>query len=225
MKIGEKIKIFRESRKISVKDFSKSIGISANYLSEIEHGKKKPSLPVIMLIELRYATYLGDGLYEERMPSTRDISLQSGLVPKDIDLSAFSYVPRYSGVHVTAGHGGNVVHENVTDYVAFQTSWLKTSIMVNPSEVFCVYVEGDSMEPTLRPGDMVLAQKTSEFHGKDGIYILRINGTIFVKRIHQEASGKILIISDNHAYPTDELQDSDRIGFIGRVVWLGRRIL
>ncbi|SCJ36346.1 HTH-type transcriptional regulator sinR [uncultured Clostridium sp.] len=47
MKIGEKIKLSREKRKITQKDLAKKAGISNTYLSDIERMRTNPSIKVL----------------------------------------------------------------------------------------------------------------------------------------------------------------------------------
>lgn len=47
IKIGLIIKEYRVKRSINQKNFAKKIGITQSYLSLMEHGKKKPSLPML----------------------------------------------------------------------------------------------------------------------------------------------------------------------------------
>jgi transcriptional regulator with XRE-family HTH domain len=70
--IGGRIKKVRQDAGMGQQEFASSIGISANYLSEVESGKKEPSTPIILLIETRYAIsegwlLTGEGpVYKER---------------------------------------------------------------------------------------------------------------------------------------------------------------
>ena len=47
MKIGEKIKLSREERKITQKELAKKTGISNTYLSDIERMRTNPSIKVL----------------------------------------------------------------------------------------------------------------------------------------------------------------------------------
>jgi SOS-response transcriptional repressor LexA len=76
-------------------------------------------------------------------------------------------------------------------------------------------VDGDSMEPTLRRGDMVVCDSLG--WSGEGIYAVRMGGSGFVKRL-TKAPGKVVIISDNPKYPMREEPDgSEDFAIIGRV--------
>ncbi len=81
----------------------------------------------------------------------------------------------------------------------------------------CLYVHGDSMEPTLKNGSLVILNPVGYDNG-EGLYGIRLNGNGYVKRL-QVASGKLLIISDNPKYRTiEEPIDSQNLEVIGKVV-------
>jgi SOS-response transcriptional repressor LexA/DNA-binding XRE family transcriptional regulator len=76
-------------------------------------------------------------------------------------------------------------------------------------------VDGDSMEPTLRRGDMVVCDSCG--WSGEGIYAVRMGGSGFVKRL-TKAPGKVVIISDNPKYPLrEEPEESGDFQVIGRV--------
>ena len=81
-----------------------------------------------------------------------------------------------------------------------------------------LYVEGDSMEPTLRRGDLVLCSSCG-YEG-EGLYAVQYNGDAYVKRVFK-MSGKYIIKSDNPLYPQmEEPTGSDNIAVVGRVLYI-----
>jgi phage repressor protein C with HTH and peptisase S24 domain len=76
-------------------------------------------------------------------------------------------------------------------------------------------VDGDSMEPTLRRGDMVVCDSLG--WSGEGIYAVRMGGSEFVKRITKRP-GKVVVLSDNPKYPPqEEPEGSEDFAIIGRV--------
>ena len=76
-------------------------------------------------------------------------------------------------------------------------------------------VNGDSMEPTLKRGDLVICDSCG-WDG-EGIYALRMDGCGYVKRLSHKP-GKIVVISDNPKYePWEEPDASEALEIIGRV--------
>ena len=83
------------------------------------------------------------------------------------------------------------------------------------NKLAAIYVNGDSMEPTLQRGDLVVCDSCG-WDG-DGIYALRMDGCGYVKRLARKP-GKLVVISDNPKYETwDEPTESEAVSIIGRV--------
>jgi len=60
----------------------------------------------------------------------------------------------------------------------------------------------------------------------DGVYVVRMDGHLFAKRLQSGPGGSLLVISDNPRYSPVTIQRDDNNGFqiIGKVVWLGSDI-
>lgn len=89
-----------------------------------------------------------------------------------------------------------------------------------------IQVSGDSMEPVLGDGDDILVDRSDAADRvRDGIYVLRFDDALNVKRIAMQPEGRRFTVrSDNPAYPSWPDCDPVRIDIIGRVVWVGRRV-
>jgi hypothetical protein len=87
-----------------------------------------------------------------------------------------------------------------------------------------IRVEGDSMEPTLSDGDEILVDRDRrEVRGKGGIFVIRLDGGLMVKRL-RPAVGGVEVVSDNPAWST-RLVRGGELEVIGRVAWLGRALV
>ncbi|MBU2550493.1 MAG: helix-turn-helix domain-containing protein [Proteobacteria bacterium] len=132
----------------------------------------------------------------------------------------FILIPVYN-VGVGAGPGRVADGEEIIDYLAFKRIWIRKEITGQVDRLFLLYVEGDSMKPTLNAGDIVLVLDVKEESLHDGIYIIRTGEAVQAKRIQRLLDGRIRIISDNKDY-APETVDLDRVqdlAVIGRVVW------
>ena len=82
------------------------------------------------------------------------------------------------------------------------------------------------MEPTLHDGDEVLVDLgDGQSRLRDGIYVLRMDDALSVKRIAIEPSGRrISVTSDNPTYPSWNGLDRRNVNIVGRVLWFGRQL-
>ena len=128
---------------------------------------------------------------------------------------------------VSAGPGlepedGQPVHR-----IAFRADWLRQVARGSIADLVVLNVDGDSMEPTLRQGDTVLVDMGQRRpQQKDGIYIIRTDGGLQVKRVASNpVTGLLTVISDNREhYPSFADLSPAEVAVIGRVIWLGRQV-
>jgi hypothetical protein len=129
-------------------------------------------------------------------------------------------------VRASAGPGALVAGEVGKPYFGFDGRWLKRLTATAPGKLSIIRVEGDSMAPTLNAGDDILVDPGDCAERlRDGIYVLRVDDALVVKRIALHPVGRrVTVQSDNPAYPDWPDCDMEEIVCIGRVVWAGRKI-
>lgn len=150
-----------------------------------------------------------------------------GGMPEDFDAQFGALIPvARASVRASAGPGAIPDEESARPYFAFDPTWLKALTSSPNAQLSVIRVEGDSMAPTLGAGDDILVDLADGPERlRDGIYVLRVDGTLLVKRLAIHPVGrKVTVQSDNPAY--GDLPDCrlDEIDCIGRVIWAGRKI-
>jgi len=134
-------------------------------------------------------------------------------------------VPRLN-VDASAGLGAFNEGESESAHIGFDEKWLRRVSRSKSSDLSVIKVQGDSMTPTLSHGDDILVDAGDGVERLlDGIYVLRRDDVLLVKRIvPSPVSRRIIIKSDNDSYPSWPDCDLKDVDIIGRVVWLGRRL-
>ena len=141
----------------------------------------------------------------------RQAAVASGIVRIPLlDATASS-----SGTDVIVSPKGQV------DSIYFYEAWLPRNYRVNPDDLFALPFAGESMVPTLTPRDLLLvdggeaARKPS-----DGIYVVRLDGQLLVKRLQRFPGRRLKISSDNDAYETYMIEVDRGMDFVilGRVL-------
>lgn len=141
----------------------------------------------------------------------------------------YVYVPLYD-VHAAAGSPGAAPQtETVVNELAFREEWIRSTLHVAPADLSLVHVEGDSMEPDLRAGDIILIDHTDTSARREGIYVIRMEDALLVKQVQRLGGGVLKLISRNPAYepinvPLPAIQTGEKYAIIGRVVWACRRV-
>lgn len=126
----------------------------------------------------------------------------------------------------SAGPGTLAGDEQGKPYFAFDDRWLKALTASPATKLSIIRVEGDSMAPTLSAGDDILVDLGDcEAPLRDGIYVLRIDDALLVKRLALHPLRRTVTVqSDNPAYTDWPDCDLAEINCIGRVIWAGRKI-
>ena len=129
-------------------------------------------------------------------------------------------------VGASAGAGAIPGEEKALSHIAFDRAWLRRLVAGDGSQLSIIRVEGDSMTPTLSDGDEILVDRGDGADRlRDGIYVLRLEDALMVKRLSPEPSGRtVSVTSDNEAYPSWPALDRAGIEIVGRVVWCGRKL-
>jgi phage repressor protein C with HTH and peptisase S24 domain len=167
---------------------------------------------------------------EERRKLARYFSISESLLggpPDDGNAPNGLVNVKRHPVFVSAGPGAVVTEEIGKAYFGFDERWLKALTPSAPDRLSIVRVEGDSMSPTLNAGDDILVDLgDSTDRLRDGIYVLRIDDALVVKRLAMSPMvRRVTVQSDNPAYPDWPDCGMEEINCIGRVIWSGRKIV
>lgn len=156
--------------------------------------------------------------------------------PAEISIKGeeFAHIPIHQAM-LSAGGGAHNGQEAVIDQLAFRKDWL-VRMGLAVSKAGLARVQGDSMQPTLWPGDMVLIdtrisepkirKKDKNDQRRAPVYALIDDDEARVKRIERPSEDVLMLISDNPDYSPEFRQGSDlnSIQIIGKVVWWGHTV-
>ena len=129
-------------------------------------------------------------------------------------------IPRYD-VQASAGSGSEVHDEQMIGLMAFDEMFLRRQLGVRTEGLATIEATGDSMEPTIRDGDLLLIDTEANDLRDGRIYVLNVHGLLAVKRLQVQMDGSIAVSSDNPRYPTQIINPSERdpLSIVGRVVY------
>lgn len=128
-------------------------------------------------------------------------------------------------LRAAAGAGAFAGEERPIAHIAFDPGWLRRVARGRPEQLALIRVAGDSMAPTLGDGDDILVDRgDSAERLRDGIYVLRLEGALIVKRLALAKDRAVTIRSDNPVWPDLAPRPLSELDLVGRVVWTGRRL-
>ncbi len=212
--VGRRIQEARRLRRLSQLQLAAKIG---NYtrpmISMIERGRSGMSAENL----LAAAKVLGvstDYLYS----LTDDPAPAAELLHQEAD-PELAWVGKY-GVLGSAGPGAFVDSEHVVKQIGFRRDWLRKKGL-NPAKCSVIDVHGDSMEPTLHHGAMILIDHQRARRLKNRIFAVRSDDGPLIKRLMHD-NHHWLLVSDNEEYKPVKWPREAVV--IGQVMWTGRTL-
>lgn len=174
----EKIKALRVQRKISQEELAKLTGYSdRSTIAKIESGKIDLSEHKIKIFAQALGTtpaYLMGWIEEDVSKETNALR-----IPVLGNVAA--------GIPITAV-------EDILDYEEVPISWK------NQGEFFALRIKGDSMEPRMESGDVVIVKQQSDANSGDTVIALVNGDDATCKRLEKTNNG-IMLVSTNPKYP------------------------
>ncbi len=210
---------------------SKILGLSTSTIDGYRRGIKTPKFEILAFIQNRYKISLDwivDGLAGQFTDDRRAEPLTgAGVLSRDSHINSdrsvlppgeFVFIPQMAGTI----SNGELAPDGTTEMrIAFRRDWIARKGL--PQNMSIIKVQGDSMEPTLLSGDLVLVDHSKDTTTRGGLFAITIDQEILIKRIQPLMGSKLLVISDNDKYTTLEIA-TDNIHINGKVIWFAREI-
>lgn len=150
---------------------------------------------------------------------------QHALAPLE-EASGVVRIPIYDLTASAGGGAFNMDECEVVEQMPFPSSWIQHKLRVSPRQLSGLRIEGDSMEPVARSGDLIILDRSKQ-HPGDGYYVLNIEGTVVFKKTQWQADRRTLrVLSENPVYQEmvfDE-HNAAQISVIGRAVYCIRAL-
>jgi phage repressor protein C with HTH and peptisase S24 domain len=221
----ERLRVLMQEAGWKHEQLANILGITRGAVGHYFTGNRMPSLKHLTKISRTFSVTL-DWLITGEGPRSLDElrSIPEGSPKKTQTEELFTMVPRHA-VTASLGNGYEVDSEQVIDFLAFKTEWLMQE-RLNTKKLALISSAGDSMEPNMSDGDMLLIDLRDGLQqAKSGkIYVIRQGDHLYAKRLHWMTNGSLTIISDNKEYDPEVVmkQDLNQVNIVGRVVWIGR---
>lgn len=217
----DRIRLVIDAKSMSLKDFSDRIGIPyrtvQRYMARDRSASAEFLHQVVAQMDVSGTWLLtGNGNMTTQEGPLGHVQMDIG---HDHVEPEFVHVPRLS-VEASAGHGATALDEETTGFYAFNRKWLARR-RLSPSNLAVVSVRGDSMEPRLSDGDLILVDRAQREIADGLAYVLRMDNDLLVKNVQRIRTGVVALLSANTFYPAREVALADidgQLEVIGRVV-------
>jgi phage repressor protein C with HTH and peptisase S24 domain len=204
----------RDALGYTQQDLSAITGIPLRSLKGYEMGERKPRSDALAAIARTGVNihWLVTGEGEMRAESAHGIYI--GNERQASPQTELVMVPLVAA-RLSAGGGSWETDGDVTGHYAFRSDWIRRK--GDPSRMVLMEIAGDSMEPELRDGDLVLVDQSQYRPMAGRIYAIGMDDVVVVKVVDVEPE-HLVLRSFNQAYtPLRVLPDAVRI--LGRVIW------
>ena len=199
--VGQRIFEARKRRKISRKEIADFLQVHETTIKRYEDGNTK-KLPTDRLEKI--AKYLNTSI--EYLMGWEDEQKPQGLKIPVLGTVA-------AGIPISAV-------EDILDYEEVPQSW------ENQGEFFALKIKGDSMEPRMESGDVVIVKQQSDANSGDTVIVL-VNGDDATCKKLQKTDNGIMLVSTNPKYPPMFYSNEDirtkPVVILGKVVELRQK--
>lgn len=208
---------------MSQADFARALGVSQRTISYYEKEERSPDAAFIANICAKFGVspaWVIFGGEDSGAPgaATQTVaqSLPKAQVCTDCDVVM---IPKVRAA-LSAGGGSLETNGDPVGAYAFRSDWLCRKGV--PSQMVLMDVVGDSMEPEIRNGDMVLIDQSQQRVIPAAVYAVGIEDGVYVKRLDL-LPGLLVLNSINPTYSPIEVplrgDLADTVRVIGRVIW------
>ncbi len=192
------------SKKVFDKDVADVLGISQMNFATM---KKRNKIPFTELLDFcaKKAISINWLLYGQSPESLVEAT------------NKFYMVKYLSDVNASAGGGADEQYEEIEELEIPEHFMFMLGGEKELKHIEAINVSGDSMEPTFSYNDIVFINRSKTDLNRGGIFTIRTDAGLFIKRIQTRIDGQIDVISDNSVYSTQTLSLNE-VEVLGRVV-------
>lgn len=134
-------------------------------------------------------------------------------------------IPFYD-IHASAGYGSIPSEDEVPSQIISMPKGLLRATPTSVGHLCAILAQGDSMEPTIQSGSLLIVDRSKSYI-HEGIFVIRQNDGLLVKRVQQSNPRTITLRSDNAQYEPINIKlddPSQRIAVFGKVIWAGQEL-
>lgn len=238
MEFAEKLIKARKKAGLTQVELAKKLGVTQGTIAQYEtkegelnkDGKikkaskptfdKLPELVEILNVDLTYFFSNSNEHKKKIVKKELETNLSEYLpyIPENLQLKDFVMVKK---LNFLAGAGSEGVFDMERIYTGKMIAFEKRMLgNLKPENMRAIEIIGDSMEPEYSEGDIALIDMVNnrfDFIKIAGIYIVRCNEAVYIKRVEFLPEGGLRLISINKNYGDIILGNDDNFEILGKV--------
>lgn len=210
--IGLNIRRAREAAGLNQSELARTLGVSPQAVQKWEAGETVPRGGRLQGLSDALGISVSALMDGSKMPSPA--RLECGDAPPG-PAGRTVTIPR---LDVSGSMGSGLMqpdgHIDVIERMIVSVDWVRQSVSASGlGNLAIITGRGDSMEGTFNDGDLLLVDKGVTELRMDAVYVMAIDGELYIKRIQRQPGGSILMLSDNPRYAPIEVRPSDLSSF------------
>lgn len=209
MNFRTRLKQLRNEKKINQRELANFLKVAPSTISMYESGQREPNFEVLesladfFNVDLNYLLGKSD--------KTTKLMIEDSQPTQGLKIPVLGTVA--AGIPISAV-------EDILDYEEVPQSW------ESQGEFFGLRIKGDSMEPRMESGDVVIVKQQSDANSGDTVIVL-VNGDDATCKKLQKTDNGIMLVSTNPKYPpmfysNDEIVTKPVV-ILGKVVELRQK--
>lgn len=209
MNFRTRLKQLRNEKKINQRELANFLKVAPSTISMYESGQREPNFEVLesladfFNVDLNYLLGKSD--------KTTKLMIEDSQPTQGLKIPVLGTVA--AGIPISAV-------EDILDYEEVPQSW------ENQGEFFALKIKGDSMEPRMESGDVVIVKQQSDANSGDTVIVL-VNGDDATCKRLQKTDNGIMLVSTNPKYPpmfySNEDIQTKPVVILGKVVELRQK--
>lgn len=182
MNFRTRLKQLRNEKKINQRELANFLKVAPSTISMYESGQREPNFEVLesladfFNVDLNYLLGKSD--------KTTKLMLEDSQSSQGLQIPVLGTVA--AGIPISAV-------EDILDYEEIPQSW------ENQGEFFALRIKGDSMQPKMDDGDVVIVRQQSDANSGDTVIVL-VNGDDATCKKLQKTENGIMLLSTNPNY-------------------------
>ena len=226
MIIGARLKERIDAARTSQAALAGAIGVTPQAISKMVNGSTTDTGKLYQIARFLQTTpeYLTGESDSPQIGLAKDDRLGFRGFPSEVNAN----IVEVASIDLNFGLGAAFMDQEVVEYqvekMQFPGDWLRSITSSPPSQLYWTRGVGNSMEPAISDGDVILIDRSKVGSTFGDLYwAIAYGQTGMIKRLRPMPDGSVKILSDNPAVPPEVAYDGE-LHIFGRVVAVIKRL-